>query len=286
MCSSLIGGADRFCEKHAKQNGRKYYSTVFKGRKEEKADPFYSSKKWQALRLAKVRANPICEHCKHRLTREVHHIKPVKEFPHLKLNYDNVQSLCRPCHWKLTQQEAKERKERMENRALWLPTVRGKHFLSDVSVVYHPPFLRDDYILDAMKQVGLDGAAIISLPRITEAMQARDAYSLTLAGHIRSKAILMLTDEYYLCKVAILAAVMDGDTRREYAAAGANVYVINYDKEELRSSNSMEMLGQDRWQDVWDWFDTYKREPCDKLVDARVSGFGLRFNAQEAACEI
>ena len=58
--------------------------------------------RWQRLRKSKIHANPLCEHCEARgITKpadEVHHIKTVRERPDLRLDWDNLVSLCRDCH--------------------------------------------------------------------------------------------------------------------------------------------------------------------------------------------
>ena len=57
---------------------------------------------WQKLRRVKVATNPICEDClergRARLTEEVDHIVPIEKRPDLRLNLDNLRSLCGRCH--------------------------------------------------------------------------------------------------------------------------------------------------------------------------------------------
>jgi len=57
---------------------------------------------WQKLRKLYLKHNPLCERCK-RLGRTtpadtVHHKRSVKEYPELRLTWDNLMSLCRNCH--------------------------------------------------------------------------------------------------------------------------------------------------------------------------------------------
>lgn len=65
----------------------------------------YGNTAWRRLRRIKLNANPLCE--LHLAIGEVvqasqvHHLKPVKDYPELKLVYENLQSLCETCHNKL-----------------------------------------------------------------------------------------------------------------------------------------------------------------------------------------
>lgn len=57
---------------------------------------------WRRLRDRKLRADPLCEDCKERgettLATEVHHIIRFSERPELRLDWNNLRSLCEPCH--------------------------------------------------------------------------------------------------------------------------------------------------------------------------------------------
>lgn len=79
---------------------------IRKNKKEKKTESddrikfrsFYFSTDWQKLRLFKLSNNPLCEECeKHnRITpaRAVDHIIPLAVDWSLRLDYDNLQSLC------------------------------------------------------------------------------------------------------------------------------------------------------------------------------------------------
>lgn len=68
----------------------------------------YQDPRWRKLRDQKLRDNPICEICekKRRVvqTEEIHHVKPFEisanrdELERLAFDYDNLISLCIPCH--------------------------------------------------------------------------------------------------------------------------------------------------------------------------------------------
>ena len=63
---------------------------------------------WQKLRLLKLRTDPLCEiqtHCGRgigapapRGANEVDHKIPIRQRPDLRLEWNNLQSACRPCH--------------------------------------------------------------------------------------------------------------------------------------------------------------------------------------------
>lgn len=59
-------------------------------------------KQWYKVRAIKLSTNPLCEECTiaGRVTpaEMVHHIKPVDEYPDLRLYMDNLMSLCNDCH--------------------------------------------------------------------------------------------------------------------------------------------------------------------------------------------
>jgi 5-methylcytosine-specific restriction protein A len=81
-----------------------YVKTTRKG----EYQAIYQDKHWLKLRNAKRRNNPLCEECekRNRVTpmREVHHKKPFDtgrtpdEIQELAFDYDNLVSLCDPCH--------------------------------------------------------------------------------------------------------------------------------------------------------------------------------------------
>lgn len=64
---------------------------------------FYHTPAWRKLRVVALqRDHYLCQAClkKHRFTKatEVHHIKPLEDFPELGLDLDNLMSLCWQCH--------------------------------------------------------------------------------------------------------------------------------------------------------------------------------------------
>lgn len=78
-------------------------------RYDKKPDPFYKSAAWRSARkVALERDFYICQDClaakrngemiRPRAATVVHHIQPVERRPDLRLDLDNLVSLCDPCH--------------------------------------------------------------------------------------------------------------------------------------------------------------------------------------------
>ena len=75
----------------------------------KKSNPFYHSDAWRRARAsALARDKGMCRDCmdrfeagygvKPRRATMVHHVKSIEERPDLKLDLDNLRSLCDPCH--------------------------------------------------------------------------------------------------------------------------------------------------------------------------------------------
>lgn len=64
---------------------------------------------WQRLRLAHLSKEPLCRYCKDagviKLAEVVDHIKPFRDDWSLRLDPDNLQSLCKRCHDSVKQAE-------------------------------------------------------------------------------------------------------------------------------------------------------------------------------------
>lgn len=68
-----------------------------------KKQGFYHTTAWRRIRLlALQRDNYLCQEClrKKRITKatEVHHLRPIADFPALALDLSNLESLCWDCH--------------------------------------------------------------------------------------------------------------------------------------------------------------------------------------------
>jgi len=56
---------------------------------------------WQKVRKYHLREHPICQKCRRRLARQVHHIEPISKRPDLVYAEWNLMSVCRQCHAEL-----------------------------------------------------------------------------------------------------------------------------------------------------------------------------------------
>lgn len=87
----------------------------------KQVDPFYKSEAWIKCREdILIRDNHLCQPCfrKKKLTPAniVHHIKPLKEFPELALDPDNLESICASCHNKEHPEKGRRQREPEKKR--------------------------------------------------------------------------------------------------------------------------------------------------------------------------
>lgn len=87
---------------------------------------FYNSPEWKILRDYIISSNPLCDRCldKLRITpaTEVHHRVDIKDNPSLRLDMNNLQALCKPCHDIITA-------ENRTNHDKYLKPLNTKHKL-------------------------------------------------------------------------------------------------------------------------------------------------------------
>ncbi len=99
-CPNITDG--RFCEQHQKAHDKAY--DLQRGTSAERG---YGAN-WQRLRKMKLARDPICEdpHVEHRkynetkVAEEVHHIHSIRYGGTNEM--ENLMSLCKPCHSKIT----------------------------------------------------------------------------------------------------------------------------------------------------------------------------------------
>jgi len=100
-CSQLT--RDTRCPKHQEQH--RAQDVELRG---TAADRGYDSH-WRRLRNAFIKRNPFCVHCyaKGMVTQAtvVDHVTPHRGDPALRLDWENLQSLCTSCHARKTKQE-------------------------------------------------------------------------------------------------------------------------------------------------------------------------------------
>jgi len=90
----------------------------------EDRQKFYNSKEWKDLRKYVNTIRPLCEECKIKgelkPAAEIHHIISVKNAPDLRLDPDNLQSLCKECHSRITfNEDVKGRSKLKLYKPLW-----------------------------------------------------------------------------------------------------------------------------------------------------------------------
>lgn len=101
-CRAL--STESYCEEHRKQIHLDYK----RDRTDKEEQAFYTSGRWRKVRSLKLSADPLCEECKRqgriKEASMVDHIVPIKKGG-ARLDMDNLQSLCRPCHNRKTATE-------------------------------------------------------------------------------------------------------------------------------------------------------------------------------------
>ena len=104
LCPEVINPGERYCSKH------KHTEQTSSIKRSSCAEGY--DRKWQRLRAYKLRLDPLCEICLAMgevvQAEEVDHIKPVKQYPELRLVLENTQSLCVSHHSKKTREENKK----------------------------------------------------------------------------------------------------------------------------------------------------------------------------------
>lgn len=88
-----------YCDEH-KINRHKIYDSE---QRDKSTDKFYHSDKWKNVRAqAMARAHGLCQDCLKRgllvNAEMVHHIKPLRDYPELGLDLNNLKPLCNRCH--------------------------------------------------------------------------------------------------------------------------------------------------------------------------------------------
>lgn len=98
---------DTYCSKHMTcKNSLAVRNRIYdKKYRNKNAATFYSSKEWKETReIALARSHGLCVDCLQngilKQAEMVHHIKPLREYPKLALNLDNLKPLCNKCHGK------------------------------------------------------------------------------------------------------------------------------------------------------------------------------------------
>lgn len=120
LCGRQAEYESSYCSIHNKKDVESKGSSMASGIASHAPDIRPSASKrgynrtWNKVRSIKLADNPLCEECIGvgivKQAEEVHHIKPVADYPELRLAIDNLQSLCKLCHNKKTAEEKNRRK--------------------------------------------------------------------------------------------------------------------------------------------------------------------------------
>jgi len=113
-CANLT--TERYCTEHQQlvyQVRKERHNLYDRYQRDKKIAEFYKSKEWQILRQqALIKDKGLCQDClekkKISMATEVDHIIPVKVRWDLRLNLDNLRSLCHRCHMKKTAEDKKK----------------------------------------------------------------------------------------------------------------------------------------------------------------------------------
>lgn len=75
----------------------------------QERDRFYDTARWRKLSKLKRQTDPLCEPCleagRSTLAECVDHTLPREERPDLELDWDNLRSMCWPCHSEKTRRD-------------------------------------------------------------------------------------------------------------------------------------------------------------------------------------
>ena len=114
-CSRFRVEGSKYCERHREkyeaaeeQRKREYFERKYH-HTQSRAGSFYQSAEWKSLSRRLLNERKYCEFCGEYAT-DVHHIRPVADYPELALDENNLVVLCKACHARETERERKERK--------------------------------------------------------------------------------------------------------------------------------------------------------------------------------
>ncbi len=96
-CATIHNERGGYCKQHKKES-------MFTNKAK---DSFYDSAAWRRARLLTLRDHPICARCQERPATQVHHVISKNQQPELALDVNNLEGLCRQCHFKVSGQNKK-----------------------------------------------------------------------------------------------------------------------------------------------------------------------------------
>jgi 5-methylcytosine-specific restriction endonuclease McrA len=85
----------------------------------KEGNSFYQSKTWKNLRAAKIAQIPYCEYCKEEDDRivpaeVVDHVRPIRLYPELAAESNNLKSSCKQHHYRKTAKSKVNSREQFE----------------------------------------------------------------------------------------------------------------------------------------------------------------------------
>ena len=98
-CRELVSYREFFCRKCREKRGGASSGGGKKDTRKSSAERGYDAS-WRRLRNTFLSFYPLCQKCG-LIASVVHHIKPIKTHPDLRLDWDNLMPMCRECHEKI-----------------------------------------------------------------------------------------------------------------------------------------------------------------------------------------
>lgn len=108
-CNSFCVSNSSYCARHKAESDRR--RALRKPFANAKRTADYSNPQWRKLKAGLLK-DSYCSYCGSKENLQVHHIKPVREYPELFLEKDNCLVLCASCHAIETAKEIHSRKRR------------------------------------------------------------------------------------------------------------------------------------------------------------------------------
>lgn len=102
LCRKRVELPERYCEEHKGHNHKQYNKQVRSSKFNKKYQDFYNSTPWRKARQDKLNKQPWCEVCLamdiYTQADMVHHKVELKDDWERRLDVDNLESICYPCH--------------------------------------------------------------------------------------------------------------------------------------------------------------------------------------------
>ena len=102
LCKQLIDYSEKYCTKHKGYGDKQYNEEIRYNTDNKQYADFYNSKQWRTLRQSFISAFPLCKRCLEagHVTQAqiIHHKVEVRHDWNKRLDWDNLESICRSCH--------------------------------------------------------------------------------------------------------------------------------------------------------------------------------------------